>query len=57
MHKAKKFGALAGNEEDSELDEDNLLETPLDKFEPYVVFRDALLSKSRISGFNIGRCH
>jgi hypothetical protein len=57
MHQAKKFGALAGDEEDSELDEDNLLETPLDKFEPYVVFRDALLSKSRIPGFNIRRCH
>jgi hypothetical protein len=57
MHQAKKFGELAGDEEDSELDEDNLLETPLDKLEPYVVFRDALLSKSRIPGFNIRRCH
>jgi len=40
---AKKFGALADDDEDSELDEDNLLETPLDKFEPYIVFRDSLL--------------
>ena len=42
---AKKFGALADDDDESVLDEDNLLETPLDKFEPYVVFRDSLLRK------------
>jgi hypothetical protein len=46
IRQAKKFGALADDDDDSELDEDNLLETPLDKLEPYIVFRDSLLSKS-----------
>lgn len=39
---AKKFGALADDDEDSILDEDSLLESPLDKFDPYAAFRDAL---------------
>ena len=41
---AQKFGSLADEEEDSDLDEDSLLETPLDKLEPYVFFRSAILS-------------
>jgi len=32
-------------EEDDELGEESLLETPLDKVEPYQLFRDALMSK------------
>ncbi|KAI9861983.1 MAG: hypothetical protein M1813_005054 [Trichoglossum hirsutum] len=39
---AQKFGAVTENEED-ELEEEGLLETPLDKVEPYTLFRDALL--------------
>ncbi|KAI9769954.1 MAG: hypothetical protein M1840_003664 [Geoglossum simile] len=39
---AQKFGASADTEED-ELEEEGLLETPLDKVEPYTLFRDALL--------------
>lgn len=39
---------MADDGEDSELDEDNLLETPLDKLEPYIVFRDSLLSKFEV---------
>ena len=30
--------------EEDELEEESLLETPLDKVEPYMLFRDALLS-------------
>ncbi|KAK5168595.1 hypothetical protein LTR04_006231 [Oleoguttula sp. CCFEE 6159] len=39
---AQKFTAL-GDDEDDELEEESLLETPLDKVEPYGLFRDALL--------------
>lgn len=39
---AKKFGALADDDEDSILDEDSLLESPLDKFDPYSTFRESL---------------
>lgn len=45
---ANKFSNLAdGDDSDDELGEESLLETPLDKVEPYVMFRDALMSKSR----------
>jgi importin-7 len=39
---AKKFGALADDDEDSILDEDSLLESPLDKFDPYTTFKESL---------------
>ena len=39
---AKKFGALADDDDDSLMDEDSLLESPLDKFEPYTAFKDSL---------------
>lgn len=39
---AKKFGALAEEDDDSILDEDSLLESPLDKFDPYVTFKGSL---------------
>ncbi|KAL9107715.1 MAG: hypothetical protein Q9227_007430 [Pyrenula ochraceoflavens] len=39
---AQKFGSLA-HEEDEDLDEDSLLETPLDKVEPYQLFRASLM--------------
>lgn len=39
---AKKFGALAEDDDDSVLDDDSLLESPLDKFDPYAAFRDSL---------------
>ncbi|TKA76473.1 hypothetical protein B0A49_02237, partial [Cryomyces minteri] len=39
---AQKFTAL-GDDDDDELEEESLLETPLDKVEPYGLFRDALL--------------
>lgn len=39
---AKKFGALADDDDDSILDEDSLLESPLDKFDPYTAFRESL---------------
>lgn len=41
---AQKFGNLE-EESDDELGEESLLETPLDKVEPYGLFRDALLSR------------
>jgi hypothetical protein len=40
---AKKFANLADDDDDSIPDEDSLLESPLDKVEPYGMFRDALL--------------
>ncbi|KAI1613393.1 armadillo-type protein [Exophiala viscosa] len=39
---AKKFGALADDDDDSILDEDSLLESPLDKFDPYGTFKESL---------------
>ncbi|KFY40805.1 hypothetical protein V494_03316, partial [Pseudogymnoascus sp. VKM F-4513 (FW-928)] len=39
---AQKFGNL-DDESDDELGEESLLETPLDKVEPYGLFRDALM--------------
>lgn len=42
---AQKFGNL-DDESDDELGEESLLETPLDKVEPYGLFRDALMSMS-----------
>jgi hypothetical protein len=43
--KAQKFGNLEDNDSDDELGEESLLETPLDKIEPYQLFRNALMSK------------
>ncbi|KAL9001251.1 MAG: hypothetical protein Q9188_005511 [Gyalolechia gomerana] len=39
---AQKFGAVADNDDD-ELEEESLLETPLDRVEPYGMFKSALL--------------
>lgn len=45
---AEKFSALQDtDDDDSVMDEDSLLETPLDKMEPYGMFRDSLLSKPK----------
>lgn len=43
---AQKFGGLDDFDSDDELGEESLLETPLDKVEPYGMFKDALMSKS-----------
>ena len=43
MDKAKKFGSV-GDEDDDELEEEGLLETPLDKVEPYGLFKETLMS-------------
>jgi len=48
ISQAQKFQNLDDNDSDDELGEESLLETPLDKIEPYQLFRDALLSKSAI---------
>ncbi|KZF22704.1 ARM repeat-containing protein [Xylona heveae TC161] len=40
---AQKFGSL-GDDDDDELEEEGLLETPLDKIEPYGLFKTVLLS-------------
>ncbi|KAI4249176.1 MAG: hypothetical protein L6R40_000634 [Gallowayella cf. fulva] len=39
---AQKFGAVTGDE-DEELEEESLLETPLDRVEPYGLFKNALM--------------
>ena len=41
---AQKFRA-ASDTEDNELEEESLLESPLEKIEPYGLFRDALIRK------------
>ncbi|KAL2872424.1 armadillo-type protein [Aspergillus lucknowensis] len=40
---AQKFGSFAGDDDDDELDEESLLETPLDKIEPYGLFKQVFL--------------
>ena len=42
--KAQKLSTGRNNDED-ELEEESLLETPLDKIEPYGLFKGALISK------------
>ena len=44
-YQAQKFQNLDDNDSDDELGEESLLETPLDKIEPYQLFRNALASK------------
>ncbi|KAL4871949.1 hypothetical protein BDV12DRAFT_183499 [Aspergillus spectabilis] len=41
---AQKFGSFAGDDDDDELDEESLLETPLDKVEPYSLFKQVFLN-------------
>ena len=41
---AQKFGSFA-DDDDEDLDEESLLETPLDKVEPYGMFKHVFLSK------------
>jgi hypothetical protein len=41
---AQKFGSFAGDDDDDELDEESLLETPLDKVEPYGLFKQVFMS-------------
>jgi len=43
---AQKFQNLEDNDSDDELGEESLLETPLDKIEPYQLFKNALMSNS-----------
>jgi hypothetical protein len=45
---AQKFQNLEDNDSDDELGEESLLETPLDKIEPYQLFKNALMSTSLI---------
>ena len=44
MLQAQKFSAITG-EDDDDLEEESLLETPLDDFEPYSVVKLSLLRK------------
>lgn len=48
---AQKFGSLA-EDDDDEMDEESLLETPLDKLEPYGMFKHVLMSM--INPFPLG---
>ncbi|KAL8656930.1 MAG: hypothetical protein Q9226_002436 [Calogaya cf. arnoldii] len=41
---AQKFGAVSADDDDDELEEESLLETPLDRVEPYALFKNALMS-------------
>jgi hypothetical protein len=42
---AQKFSSVEEDDDDDELEEESLLETPLDKVEPYSMFKHALLRK------------
>jgi hypothetical protein len=44
-YQAQKFSSV-DDDDDDELEEESLLETPLDKVEPYSMFKHALLRKS-----------
>lgn len=48
VFQAQKFGSFA-DDDDDELDEESLLETPLDKVEPYGLFKHVLLSMCVLS--------
>ena len=48
---AQKFQNLEDNDSDDELGEESLLETPLDKIEPYQLFKNALMSKYSLCEF------
>ena len=43
-YKAQKFGTV--DDDDDDLEEESLLETPLDKVEPYSLFKNTLMCKS-----------
>jgi hypothetical protein len=45
---AQKFGSFADDDDDDVLDEESLLETPLDKIEPYSMFKHVLLGMKPI---------
>jgi hypothetical protein len=49
---AQKFGSFA-DDDDDEMDEESLLETPLDKVEPYGMFKHVFLSKSSLPCFYV----
>jgi hypothetical protein len=40
---AQKFGAIS-DVDDDDLEEEGMLETPLDKVEPYILFKSTLMS-------------
>ncbi|KAL3475794.1 armadillo-type protein [Aspergillus californicus] len=44
---AQKFGSFAGDDEEDENDEESLLETPLDKVEPYGLFKQVFMNLQR----------
>ena len=48
LWQASKLSAVSGDDdEDDDLEEESLLETALDKVEPYALFKHALLRKYR----------
>lgn len=49
---AQKFTAINEGDDDDELEEESLLETPLDKVEPYSMFKHALLRKLSLGFFS-----
>lgn len=50
QEQAQKFSSVE-DDDDDELEEESLLETPLDKVEPYGMFKHALLRKLSIPPF------
>ena len=42
---AAKFNSVTNDDDDDELEEESLLETPLDQMEPYSLFKGALQGK------------
>ena len=50
---AQKFTSVADDDDDDELEEESLLETPLDKVEPYSMFKHALLRTYFVPSFGL----
>jgi hypothetical protein len=46
---ASKFSSIGDDDDDDELEEESLLETPLDKVEPYGMFKHALFRKFNLT--------
>lgn len=52
---AQKFSALTGDDDDDELEEDSILDTPLDDLEPYTMFKHSLISQSYLQTLCVTR--
>lgn len=52
---AQKFSRAIDDSDDQDLGEDNFLDSPLDKVEPYQLFKSTMISTSLMAGWQAGR--